>query len=498
MFTFRVLGSASLDGPDGPIAGRAALRQRVALLALLAVEHPRPVSRDRLLAYVWPENGTDDARHLLRDSLYILRSALSDDTVLSTGDELRLNPDRLTCDLREFEAALASNDPDAAVGHYGGSFLSGFHFSGSGEFERWAEVERSRLAGRYRTVLELLAERDTRGGDRSRALEWWSRLAREDPYNSRITLRYMQVLEAAGDRAGALRHAKVHSDLLRAELDAAPEQEVIALAEKLRAQSRAPAAEAPMPTAGLEPTPAELATEPGKPARRGWVAPTVLALVVVVGVGLLGGTLSQMKPPGLAARRVAATPFENRTGSPDLDDLGAIAADWVIRGLLETPVVDASDYDAVYVSGPDQSGRVADSRDLARQSGAGIVVSGSYHRAGDSGRFEASIIDVATGRVLRSLEPIGAPMERATDALELLRRRVAAGLSPLVNGLDRGFPVDPDLVVPPSLPAYREFVAGLKQAQLFGDWEVAAQQYRRAATMDTTFVAPLIQLAFGG
>src|SRR5262244_667149 len=116
MFTLRLLGSASLDGPDGPVSGRAALRQRIALLALLAVEHPRPLSRDRLVASLWPESGTDDARHLLRDSLYLLRSALGDDTVLSTGDDLRLNPARLTCDVWGFEAALERDDPEGAVG----------------------------------------------------------------------------------------------------------------------------------------------------------------------------------------------------------------------------------------------------------------------------------------------------------------------------------------------------------------------------------------------
>ena len=72
-------------------------------------------------------------------------------------------------------------------------------------------------------------------------------------------------------------------------------------------------------------------------------------------------------------------------------------------------------------------------------------------------------MDVASGRVLRSFDPVGAPLERAIDALEALRERIAGGLSPLVNALSWGGPVDPDLVPPPSLPAYREFVAGLKQ-----------------------------------
>ena len=132
---------------------------------------------------------------------------------------------------------------------YHGPFLNGFHLSDAEEFERWADGERSRLARRYGQALEQLAEREVRGGEPVRAAEWWSRLAGEDPYNSRIALRYMQALEAAGDRAGALRHASVHSDLLRTDLDAAPEREVVALAERLRLESRAASVVTPAPPA---------------------------------------------------------------------------------------------------------------------------------------------------------------------------------------------------------------------------------------------------------
>jgi len=170
MFTLRLLGSASLEGPDGPVVGRAALRQRIALLALLAVEHPRPLSRDKLVANLWPESATGDARHLLRESLYILRSALGEESVLSGGDDLRLSPDRLSCDLWEFEAALGRGDLEAAVGVYHGPFLSGFHLSDAEEFDHWADGERSRLARRYGQALEQLAEREAKGGDAVRAV----------------------------------------------------------------------------------------------------------------------------------------------------------------------------------------------------------------------------------------------------------------------------------------------------------------------------------------
>ena len=496
MYTLRLLGSPSLDGPDGPVAGRAALRQRVALLALLAVEHPRAISRDTLVADLWPESDTGDARHLLRESLYILRSALGEDAVPSTGDDLRLNPARLTCDLWEFEDALGRGDLERAIAAYHGPFLSGFHLSEAEEFERWADGERARLARRYGQALEQLAENEMRGGDPLRAVEWWSRLASQDPYSSRIALRYMEALDATGDRAAALQHAGAHSELLRTELNAAPEREVIAFADRLRLESRAASAVA-SPSAEVDRSGSvsiPSAPEPGPPTRRGLVAPLLLALAVVVGVGVVGGTLSRTRSPAHAPRRVAAAALENRTGRAELDDLGPQAADWIIRGLMETPVLRGSNLEAVYARREDDSGHPIDPLTLARQNGAGMLILGSYYRSGDSLLFQAAIMEVAGGRILRSFEPVGAPAESATTALDALRERIAAGLGPLVDVLDRGSPIDPDLIVPPSLPAYREFVAGLKRL-LLDDWEGESEHYRRAARMDSTFVAPLIQLA---
>ncbi|MGH7513418.1 MAG: BTAD domain-containing putative transcriptional regulator [Gemmatimonadales bacterium] len=514
MYTLRLLGSAVLDGPDGPVAGRAALRQRLALLALLAVEHPRPVSRDSLVASLWPESDTGDARHLLRDSLYLLRSALGDDAVLSTGDDLRLNPAILGCDLWEFEAGLERGDPGSAVGLYHGPFLDGFHLSDAEEFEHWADGQRTRLARRYGDALEQLAEREMKGGNPLRAAEWWSRRAGADPFNSRIALRYMEALEAAGDRAGALRQAGAHSDLLRRELNAAPEREVLAFAERLRLESR-PASEsaslaatAPRRAAGAEsvapisPPPAgatarapDPAIAAGRPSsRRGWLAPAAIAAAALIGLGIAGSPLSHARAPMLRPRRVAAAPFQNRTGRRDLDDLGAMAADWMIRGLLETPMVDPADLEAVHTSGQTQGTQI-DPLAAARRDGAAKIIRGSYYASGDSVLFQAEVADVATGRVLMSFEPVGAPVEQATVALEALRQRLADGLSPLVNALNRGNTIDPDLALPRNLAAYREFLAGLKGMRVGDNWDDESEHYRRAARLDSTFIAPLIQLA---
>src|SRR5437867_11014691 len=47
----------------------------------------------------------------------------------------------------------------------------------------------------------------------------------------------MTALEAGGERAEALQHARLHGTLLHQELDAAPEAAVVELAERLRAES---------------------------------------------------------------------------------------------------------------------------------------------------------------------------------------------------------------------------------------------------------------------
>ena len=124
-----------------------------------------------------------------------------------------------------------------------------------------------------------------------------------------------------------------------------------------------------------------------------------------------------------------------------------------------------------------------------------MVVRGSYYLSGDSVLFLAGIMDVASGRMLRSFDPVGAPLERATDALEALRERIAAGLSPLVNVFNRGIPIDPDLIAPAE-PCGLPRVRGRAEAGTVRRREAEAEHYRRAAGLDTTFAAPLIQLAY--
>ena len=149
MLSLRVFGGLALSGPGGPILGRGSQRRRLALLAILAHARGRPVSRDKIIALLWPETRAERARHLLADSIYVLRRQLGDDVVFTIGDDVALNPERVSSDVEAFHRALEDRNPAGAVERYsaGGAFLDGIHLRNAPEFERWVESTRSHLAG---------------------------------------------------------------------------------------------------------------------------------------------------------------------------------------------------------------------------------------------------------------------------------------------------------------------------------------------------------------
>lgn len=253
MFTLKLLGGASLEGPDGPLTGRASQRRRLAALALLAMSRRQGLSREKLAATLWPESDGDRARHLLSDTVYVINRALGGEVVTAVGDELRLQFDRLVCDARAFEDAVDRGAVDEAVRLYTGPFLDGFYVEGSEDFERWASAERGRLQDLHGRALERLADERAARGDLRGAVECWRRLAADDPFNSRVACQLADAMNRAGDRAGALQQMQSHISTLKQELGIAPPEEVASLVRTLRAASApsepagvtAPAAPAP-------------------------------------------------------------------------------------------------------------------------------------------------------------------------------------------------------------------------------------------------------------
>src|SRR5262249_18070702 len=111
---------------------------------------------------------------------------------------------------------------------------------------------------------------------------------------------------------------------------------------------------------------------PGRQPRH-WRLIGGAALVTAVVIGL-----AARRPPRLDHHRVIVAAFQNRTGDSTLHGLGAVAADWVSRGLTETRAVEVADP----LLAPTDS--IEDPRAIGRRVRAGVVVLGSYARQGDS------------------------------------------------------------------------------------------------------------------
>src|SRR5881396_653265 len=237
MLTLELLGTLSLRDETRLVPVAAQQKRPLGLLAILGLGGTPGVSRDRIEAYLWPESSGARAHHALDQTVYAIRQALGSDLILSTARELRLNSDSVRVDVWEFEQAMRAGQWAAAVGHYKGPLLDGFHFAESSELESWIDTNRTRLRLDYQKALESLANLAAEASDHSQSVMWLRRLANSDPFSAGATKKLMRALAAAGDRAGAVKHARLYQELVRQELEMEPDAEIADLAAALSRQA---------------------------------------------------------------------------------------------------------------------------------------------------------------------------------------------------------------------------------------------------------------------
>ena len=398
-FRLTTLGGLALTGAAGPLAGAAAQRRSLALLALLALGRTKGVSRDKLVAYLWPESDAEHAHHALSQLVYALRRDVAKTDVACGATELRLNRELISVDLDDFEAALARHELERAVAAYGGPLLDGFHLGGAPEFERWVDGKRNELAKRMGAALEELGDAASGRGDGAGAVVWWRRLAALDPLSSRAAVALMHALVAAGDRAGALQHAKEHARIVRAELDAAPDALVTALVAELR---RTP--------------------------------------------------LPPPRPPGPAVASIAVLPFVSLGPDPDTE----YVSDGITEELINALARVAGLRVAARMSAFAFKGSTADVRDVAARLNVGTVLEGSVRRAGSQLRIAAQLINAADGYHLWS-ETYDRKLDDLFAVQDELARAIAGKLAHTL------LPVATAPLVKPatsSMPAYLLYLRG--------------------------------------
>ena len=192
-----LLGPVCLTGPHISFMRRVSQRRRTALLALLASSRGAPVSRDRLLGILWPDRDERSARHLLADSVYVLRQTLGDEAIVASGESLQLSPDLVWTDVVEFRAALADERWSDALELYRGDFLDGFFVRNAADFDQWAMAERSRLQSLATRAASALADRLQRAGRLPEAVNAAERALELSPFDETLFRYLVRALLAA-------------------------------------------------------------------------------------------------------------------------------------------------------------------------------------------------------------------------------------------------------------------------------------------------------------
>lgn len=237
MIELRTLGALRLRDASGRDLCGQLQPKRLALLIYLAHAPRRFHRRDSLLALFWPELDTGGARNSLRQSLYALRRTLGKGTLMARGYEEIAVADLLWADVVAFESALKSGQAESALELYRGDLLEGLHVQNvAPDFEHWLENERFRLRNKaVRAALALLDREETRG-NLSASIHWARTAGRLDPDNEGILGRLIDLLDRAGDRAGAVRAFEAFARRTREEYDLAPSEETKALIEAVKAR----------------------------------------------------------------------------------------------------------------------------------------------------------------------------------------------------------------------------------------------------------------------
>ena len=493
MWHLRTFGGLAIEA-----ANRAATpptrRRPLALLALLAIAGERGLSRDKAVALLWPESDEERGRNSLSQALATLRRDMDEDDPVVGAAELRLNSSVVTSDVADFERCIAAGDLERAVASYEGPFLDGVFVREAAEFERWTEGQRRRLHDMCAAALERLARAADDRSDHDTAVAWWSRLATLEPTSARAVSGLMSVLARIGDRTGAQRQYRVYEQLMRQEFDAGPEPAVAALAASLFNES-IDVAKPAAPAIGVTRSPATVFT-PGtetltnaspddrrRPSRR--FALMAGGAFLAVGLALLASLPTRSQP---GSRRIAIAPFENLTNDTAFSQVGLIAANWITQGVAQIESLDVVPSTAVSAALTDASRGTDVVRRLASTTHAGVIVTGTVVRSGDSLRISATVVNARNNKPIRVIEPIAGPVADPLIAISALRDRLLGSLAS--GDARRGVAL---AGMPPKYDAYRAMMDGWALL-LRQDYRDALPFLRRAVQLDSNFALAHVAL----
>ena len=426
--------------------------KRLAVLVWTALRRPGGfVSRDELVGTFWGDSDEARARAALRQALRFLRSRLGPETLVNRGDG-DVGVEGLSVDAVDLHRALERGDDRSTVELWTGELMPGFVLDDASAFGDWLHLQRRRFRTGVSAAALRLAEAAEARGDLPGAVAAAALSLDLSPLNEEVARRLMRLHARGGDRSAALQVFDTLRARLREDLELEPAAETLELEASIRGGRASAAADAS------------------------------------------GGGARER-----SAARVLVLELENLTGDPALDPVGRLAAERMAQGLstmeeLEVvppfavgpagETVPAGDEGA----GPGTAGLPGPLAELVDRTGAGTVVGGSYHLAGDTLRLQVRITDAVEGRLRPAPDPVDTLPSDPVAGIERLRDDLMTVLGP---ALTRRAVHVREASRPPGMAAYRAYLDGL---DLFirGEWRNALALFRQATDAAPGYALPRI------
>ena len=201
------------------------------LLALLALEYPRRLSRPYVAGLLWPDMPEPRARRALSQAIWRLRQMLTREAIATQGDTILLG-DSIQADIIRFHQYLNEGTLEGlkqATALYGGDFLPEC-------YEDWALLARERLRERYLNALYTLFQNLRKERRYEEALTYIKEFVRQDPLREDAYRALMELCLILDRPQEALQHFNILRTRLLEELGVEPSPDLRVLKETAQAR----------------------------------------------------------------------------------------------------------------------------------------------------------------------------------------------------------------------------------------------------------------------
>ena len=213
-------------------------RKAIALLAYLAVTS-KAHTRDQLATLFWPDYDHTAAFAYLRRTLWELNNVLGDKWIEANRETVALKQGSalwLDTDVFQKRVEESTNDPSSleeAIALYRGDFVSGFYVQDTAPFEDWQFQQAEYFRRIFTAALEKMVIMYEQAGTYDKALPHARRWLSLDQLNESAHRAMMRLHAGLGDRSAAMHQYEACVQVLKKELNIAPQAETKALYEKI-------------------------------------------------------------------------------------------------------------------------------------------------------------------------------------------------------------------------------------------------------------------------